>query len=174
MLPVLFLLKRNLAQGNARDDRLYGCMLCTLAGKPGRQFSGEGHLLEHVFHHQHQVYGDVPLVGPLSIESEADKAATVQDFDVLFDRGEDFALPPSMLDDNQSLESIPLKPPEEAFGNARADQTPGGRRRSLIHNRWWSTLILESLLGTTMCELTFHRPPGAAKEPQFRPANAEK
>lgn len=63
-----------------------------------------------------------------SIESEGVMAATVQDFDILFDRGEGFALPPSMLDDNHSLESVNLNLPEEAFGNVWADQTAGGRR----------------------------------------------
>jgi hypothetical protein len=119
---LLFLLKSHLPQKAARDPRRYGCILCTLAGKPLRTFSGEGHLLEHIFHHQDQVFGDVRLVGPISVEASGVKTETLRDFDILFDRGEDFALPPSMLDDNQSLDEVVIDFPEEIFGNVWADQ----------------------------------------------------
>lgn len=119
---LLFLLKSHMSQKNARDGRKYGCILCVLAGLPQRMFIGEGHLLEHVFHHQQQVFGNVSLVGPLSLESDGVKSESFQDFDVLFDREKDFALPPSMLGDNESLDEITIDVPDDIFGNVWADE----------------------------------------------------
>ena len=117
---MMFLLKSHVRQKKPKDLHQYDGMLCILAGRPVRKFTGEGHLLEHVFHHQYQVFGEVPLVGPLSIETDGVKAECFGDFDILFDRAEGFALPPSMLEENRSFDSVPLDLPAEVFGNVWA------------------------------------------------------
>ena len=119
---LLLLLKSHLPQKASKDARKYGCLLCALAGGPAKKCAGEEHLFEHLQNHAMQTYGETLLAGPVSIGAESVLVECMATYDVVFDGGEDFVLPPSALEVTQSHESEPLNLVDEVFGNVWADQ----------------------------------------------------
>jgi hypothetical protein len=121
---LLFLLKSHLPQKSSKDLRTYGCLPCALAGAGLKKCTGENHLLAHVQNHALQTFGETVLAGPVSFWAESVLAESMSTYDVIFDGGEDFALPPSALTLTQSQEPGPLNLAEEMFGlvNVWADE----------------------------------------------------
>ncbi|RMZ84521.1 hypothetical protein DV737_g1158, partial [Chaetothyriales sp. CBS 132003] len=80
---LLFLLKSHLPLKHARDSRIYGCLLCALAGT-SKRCNGEDHLIEHVQRHAKQTLGDTYLDGPISIAPDGVHIESMRTFDLVF------------------------------------------------------------------------------------------
>ena len=124
---LLFLLKSHLPQKNKRDKRMYGCLLCALAGE-SKKCTGEEQLIEHLQKHAMQTFGGTLLAGPVSVGTDGVMQESMSTYDVVFDGGEDFILPPSALEPTQSHESEPIDF-AEVYGNVWADERKGGPER---------------------------------------------
>ncbi|RMZ86468.1 hypothetical protein DV736_g6306, partial [Chaetothyriales sp. CBS 134916] len=128
---MLFLLKSHLPLRNPRDPRVYGCLLCALAGTLKR-CNGEDHLIEHVQRHAKETFGDTYLDGPVSISPNGVHIESMRSFDLVFgtaatDEDDDGAGGAQWLDGKEVEFALP--PPAELDASAQpltTQYSPGG------------------------------------------------